>query len=427
MTPRAERAVAARNLAAIIGHNRTIDWAFARRAQSSLSQELTYGVLRHYFSLCEAVDATLSKSFRSKDLDVYGLLLVGAYQLQRTRIPAHAAIFETVEAVRELRKPWAKAVSNAVLRRLAEQAATRRSTTPAEHSFEHPAWLASKLKEQYQDAEALMHANNQRAPMCLRVNARRTTPLDYQRLLQRAGIGFQTSWLPESLTLNTPLPAKQLPGFAEGLVAVQDIGAQLAIHALTERVESHQRVLDACAAPGGKLCHLLETVDDLDVVAIDHAPSRVEDLQRIATRLGHRDFSVQVADATQLSWWDEVFFDHVLLDAPCSGTGTLRRHPDIKVTRGWADVEKQIALQDRLLANLWLTLRRGGTLFYCTCSILAEENDGIVGAFVNTQADARVVEVSLPTGRRTEFGWQLLPTEATTDGFYFAVLLKPEQ
>ncbi len=427
MTPQAERAVAARNLAAVIGRNRTIDWAFARRAQSSLSQELTYGVLRHYFSLCDEVDRTLSKSFRAKDLDIYGLLLVGAYQLQNTRIPTHAAIFETVEAVRELRKPWAKPVLNAVLRKLADQTEADSRPPSSEHSFEHPKWLAARLEEQYQDAEALMHANNRRAPMCLRVNTRRTTPLDYQGLLERAGIGFQTSWLPESLTLETPLPADRLPGFNEGLVAVQDIGAQLVVHALTQRVESKQRVLDACAAPGGKLCHLLESVDDLDVVAIDRAPTRIADLQRMAGRLGHRNFSVEVADATQLSWWDEVSFDHVLLDAPCSGTGTLRRHPDIKVTRRWAEVANQVALQDRLLANLWLTLSGGGTLLYCTCSILAEENDGVVGAFVKTQADARVVAVKLPTGRQTRFGWQLLPTEATTDGFYFALLQKQEK
>ncbi|MCZ6656700.1 MAG: 16S rRNA (cytosine(967)-C(5))-methyltransferase RsmB [Gammaproteobacteria bacterium] len=422
MTPRAERAVAARNLNAILGKKRTIDWALARRAQSSLSKELTYGVLRHYFSLCDQVDDALSKSFRKQDLDLYGLLLVGAYQLGRTRIPAHAAIYETVEAAHELRKPWAKGVVNAVLRKLSE-----RPISPSEHSFEHPEWLNSKLRDQYAEAEALMDANNRRAPMCLRVNTRRTTPRDYQALLERADIGYRKSWLPESLVLETPRPTDELPGFAEGLVAVQDIGAQLAIQPLAARLEPGQRVLDACAAPGGKLFHLLEAHDGLNVVAIDRATDRVQDLQRIAARLGHRNFTIQVADATQLSWWDAIGFDHVLVDVPCSGSGTLRRHPDIKVTRRWTEVESQLELQGRLLGNLWLTLCGGGTLLYCTCSILAEENDGIVGAFVETQADARVIDVKLPTGQATRFGWQLLPTERTTDGFYFALLQKDEK
>ena len=422
MTPRAERAAAARNLEAIVGKKRTIDWALARRAQSSLSKELTYGVLRHYFSLCDQVDDALSKPFRPQDLDLYGLLLVGAYQLGRTRIPNHAAIYETVEAVQELRKPWAKGVVNAVLRKLSEHPFTHQS----EHSFEHPNWLDSRLRDQYAEAEALMDANNRRAPMCLRVNTRRTTPRDYQASLERADIDYRASWLPESIVLESPRPTDELPGFAEGLVAVQDIGAQLSIQPLAARLEPGQRVLDACAAPGGKLFHLLEAHVGLNVVAIDRATDRVQDLQRIATRLGHQNFTIQVADATQLSWWDAISFDHVLVDVPCSGSGTLRRHPDIKVTRRWTEVESQVALQGRLLGNLWLTLRGGGTLLYCTCSILAEENDGVVGAFVETQADARVIDVKLPTGQATRFGWQLLPTEPTTDGFYIALLQKDE-
>ncbi|MXX29033.1 MAG: 16S rRNA (cytosine(967)-C(5))-methyltransferase RsmB [Gammaproteobacteria bacterium] len=407
-----DRARAARHLARIIGRGDSLDHV-VRRETNPLCLEMTYGCLRHYFSLAEAVEGRLARPLRAKDLDVLCLLLVGAYQLQRMRVPGHAAINETVSAVRALGKPWAAALVNAVLRKL--------PTRPADDASEHPPWLQGKIEALYGDqAPALLRANNQRAPMGLRVNCRKIEPAAYRALLNDAGIAFDDAWLPESILLRKPQPSATLPGFRDGLVAVQDVGAQLVGGFIRERLQGGRRVLDACAAPGGKLFHLLESGLQLDLTALDNAPARLQTLTEMAKRLGHEGFATIAADACGLDWWDGEPFDCVLVDAPCSGSGTLRRHPDIKVNRTPKQVRQASQLQGALLRNLWRTVRPGCTLMYCTCSILAEENDQVVESFLEAQADARAVGVELPTGTATRHGWQMLPTEPATDGFYLA-------
>ena len=411
------RARAARNIAAILSGAHTTDWAATGPNQTSLSLELTYGCLRHYFSLREQVDPLLARPLRSRDRDVYALLLAGAYQVQRTRIPPHAALFETVAAAKLLGKPWARGLINAVLRKLP-------GTAAGQHT-EHPPWLEQRLATEYgADSAALMRANNARAPLCLRINRLKIDPADYRRRLDAAGIRYADTWLPEALALRTPQPAGTLPGFEAGQVAVQDVASQLAVAPLLERAAPGQRVLDACAAPGGKLFRLVEAGGGLSITAIDIAERRLAALREIAERLGHRDFACRKGDAAALDWWDGEPFDQVLLDAPCSGTGTLRRHPEIKVVRQPADIARCAALQARLLANLWRTVRRGGTLLYCTCSILAEENDRVVGSFLAGRRDAHRCRVTLPAGRATLHGWQLLPIEPATDGLYLALIGK---
>ena len=375
--------------------------------------ELTYGCLRHYFSLAEAVEARLVRPMRKQNLDVFCLLLVGAYQLQRMRVPAHAAINETVAAVRALGKPWAAALVNAVLRKL--------PTRPDDGASEHPPWLQGMIEAQYgEQAPALLRANNQRAPMGLRVNCRKIEPAAYRALLDGAGIAFDDAWLPESILLREPQPSATLPGFRDGAVAVQDVGAQLVGGAMRERLRNGCRVLDACAAPGGKLFHLLESGLELELTALDNAPTRLQTLAELAERLGHTGFRAIGADACGLDWWNGEPFDFVLIDAPCSGSGTLRRHPDIKLNRTPRQVRQASRLQGALLRNLWRTVRPGGTLLHCTCSMLAEENDQVVESFLEAQADARAAGVQLPTGKATRHGWQMLPTEPATDGFYLA-------
>ena len=411
------QARAARNIKAILSGKRTTDWAAAGANQTSLSLELTYGCLRHYFSLKGQIDPLLAKPLRSRDGDLYALLLAGAYQLQRTRIPPHAALFETVSAAKLLGKAWARGLVNAVLRKLPE--------TPPAGATEHPGWLQQRLEDEYgTQAVPLMRANNTRAPLCLRINTSKVDPADYGRRLEAAGIEYEARWLPEALVLSEPRPAAMLPGFSDGQVAVQDIASQLAVGPLLDKASPGQRVLDACAAPGGKLFRLLESHPGLAMTATDIAPRRLAALREIAERLGHGNFDCLEADARMLDWWDGTPFDHVLLDAPCSGTGTLRRHPEIKVVRQPADVAASAALQKTLLANLWHTVRRGGTLLYCTCSILAEENDQVVGSFLGRHRDAHRASVSLPTGRATLHGWQLLPLEPATDGLYLALIEK---
>ena len=344
---------------------------------------------------------------------MFCLLLVGAYQLQRMRIPGHAAINETVSATRALGRPWAAALVNAVLRKL--------PTEPANNASDHPPWLQAKVEAQYGDqASALLRANNQRAPMGLRINRRKIEPAAYRALLEEADIAFADAWLPESILLRKPQPSDTLPGFRDGLVAVQDVGAQLIGDVMRGRLRNGCRALDACAAPGGKLFHLLESGLELDLTALDNAPTRLENLTEIAQQLGHEGLRTLNADACGLAWWDGEPFDCVLIDAPCSGSGTLRRHPDIKVTRTPQQVRQASGLQRALLRNLWHTVRPGCTLLYCTCSILAEENDQVVESFLQAHPDARSVSVELPTGAATQQGWQMLPIEPATDGFYLA-------
>lgn len=433
----AARAIAAQNLKEILAGRRTAEAVLARGKQTSLSLELAYGCLRHYFSLAAQIDPLLKRPLRAKDRDLYGLLLAGAYQLQRTRIPAHAALFETVAAAEQLGKPWAKRLVNAVLRKL--------PAAPPPHC-EHPAWLQDLLKRQYgAEAPALMLANNARAPLGLRINRRKIRPDHYCRQLDAAQISYipcANFGLPEALILPTPQAAATLPGFAEGQLALQDVGAQLATLPLRrwlatrQRTAARLRLLDACAAPGGKLFGLLEADLGLAITALDKSAKRLAVLREMAARLGHRQFErrgedarpwafeCREGDATTLDWWDGTPFHAVLLDAPCSGTGTLRRHPDIKVTRRMADISRHARLQGALLENLWRVLMPGGALLYCTCSLLAEENDQVLDAFIGARYDARPAPMSLPTGRAARFGWQLLPLEPATDGFYLALIEK---
>ncbi|MEQ8858239.1 MAG: 16S rRNA (cytosine(967)-C(5))-methyltransferase RsmB [Pseudomonadales bacterium] len=439
-SPARERASAARLLRRVVVERRTTDQAMSGRDVTPLTQELVLGCLRHWPSLEQRTLALLDKPLRKKDRDIELLMVVGVYQLAYLRIPDHAAINETVKACRELGKPWATGLVNAVLRQVA-RTAVRNDDDPAqsERSFEHPEWLESALRTQYSDAEALMIANNQRAPMALRINRLRSAPLAYEAQLTAAGLGFRrlaevTGAVgpgPETVVLLEPVAARRLPGFAAGAVAVQDAGAQFAAPLLAEALAEAPttlpgaRVLDACAAPGGKLFHLHECCPDLALTALESRAERLQQMAEEARRLGHAEhLDLREADATTLDWWDGAPYQAILLDAPCTGTGTLRRHPDIKLLRRAADVAEMAGLQARLLANLWRVLAPGGTLLYCTCSILAAENDEVVDAFLAAHDDATAAPLALTSGRAVRHGWQLLPTDPDTDGFYFSRLQK---
>ncbi len=421
----------------VLEHNRTIDWVEARHPKwlsTPLARELTMGTLRHVFTLTAAVDGHLQRPLKPKDRILHALMLVGAYQLAYTNVKDHAAIHETVAACRTVGRPWATRLVNAVLRNL-------QRNTPTNHKrsfdhFDHPDWLIELLASQYEDHDKLLQANNTRAPMSLRVNLARTSRGDYQRALDNAGIEYEPGASENGdeacLVLKQAQRAETLPGWTEGEVAVQDRGAQLAASVLWPRLkESHKaihRLLDACAAPGGKLFHLTELCAAHDVAleatGLDHSAQRQAATRTIGERLGHRS-GLLTGDATSRDWWDGKPFDVILLDAPCSGTGTLRRHPDIKVLLTPQKLEEHCRLQARLLRNLWSLLTPGGTLLYCTCSVLEQENDLIVEAFVDEAPSAVISPVALPTGRPTRRGWQLLPTDPTTDGFYVSLLEKP--
>ncbi|MDH3644443.1 MAG: 16S rRNA (cytosine(967)-C(5))-methyltransferase RsmB, partial [Gammaproteobacteria bacterium] len=287
---------------------------------------------------------------------------------------------------------------------------------------EFPQWINERVRRDYPDrADAITVANLSRAPLIVRINLKRTSASEYQASLAAAGIGYQVVFRPEHLVLDEAMPAESLPGFDAGLVAIQDAGAGFAATIL--EAGPGARVLDACAAPGGKLFHLMERREDIQALALDKSADRLQHLQLEAARLGHRPETL-TGDAGDLDWWDTTEFDAILVDAPCSGSGTLRRHPDIKLLRKPADLGDYAGLQLRLLTNLWRTLRPGGSLLYCTCSLFTEENDAIVADFLAATDDAGVKDISLPTGIPRKFGWQLLPTDRNTDGFYFSLLNK---
>ena len=385
-----------------------------------------YGTLRHYQALDDLVSAELERALRSKDLDLRCLMLVGAYQLHYMRVPDHAAINETVNACRGLKKPWARGLVNAVLRKVA-------SATPNERSYGLPDWIVKKLDSAFPEkSRSLQAATLDRAPMSLRVNIGRIDPDAYQTLLDERDIVAHPGWVPENLILDHPIPVRSLPGHEEGLVSIQDAGALFAAELVAPM--NRGRILDACAAPGGKLFHLAEQAPDATVVGLELSPRRLEHLEAEAIRLGHGSVDLIHGDATNLDWHDGSPFDAILLDAPCSGSGTLRRHPDIKFLRRESDLAAYARMQLAMLENLIALLSAaGGTLVYCTCSLFPEENDAVVEAFLERHPEVELADLSLPTGQSTRFGWQLLPLLAegsqnrTVDGFYFARMTTPSR
>lgn len=446
---RSPRADAARALHQVCEYNRTIDWVSQNHPlwlSSPLSQELVYGTLRHFYSLQNQVIHTLSKPLKRKDSILLYLMLVGAYQLRYLSVPDHAAINETVNACRDVKRPWARSLLNGVLRHLQRTSPEQQT----EQSFELPAWLAEALDKQYADtATALKASTLERAPMTLRINPLRGSSAEYEAELQAAGIAFSRTGLPCALTLDAPMPSQELPGWAEGRVAVQDLGAQWVAATLLEysfpqdaslsqdsgaqdtgpqdagpQHDKPLRLLDACAAPGGKLFHALESAPArLEAHALELKPERLATTQAMAKRLGHTATWIQ-GDATTDVWWDGTPYDLILLDAPCSGTGTLRRHPEIKVLLAPEDIQRHADTQIQMLLNLWHMLAPGGTLLYCTCSVLQAENDAVVAAFIEDQA-VSLEKLSLPHGEATRYGWQMLPTDPLTDGFYMSLMRKP--
>jgi 16S rRNA (cytosine967-C5)-methyltransferase len=438
------RGYAAKGVDLVTKHNRTIDWVLSNRGDWFTSPEtrhLFYGTIRNYQTLAELIRPLLTKPLRDKDSVVYSLMLVGAYQLKLADTPAHAAINETVNATRTISRPWSRGLVNAVLRKVTSL------DIKDDQSFGHPPWMVDALQEAWPDAyNQILYANSQRAPMALRTNSVITSRDKYLERLFDNGLAATAGLAQQSLILNTPQPSSTLPGWLEGEVAVQDMGAQFAapLTLLRETDTSELKgtgsqgtahILDACAAPGGKLAHLIELSAAADapgdpvsaaaeIVAIDVNPDRLAQTESVLARLGHT-CQLTVGDACTLSWWDKRSFDHILLDAPCSGTGTIRRHPDIKLLLKESAIAEHAALQLQILNNLWQTLAPGGTLLYCTCSILPEENDGVISQFIELpDNNAQVCRIDLPTGQATNHGWQLLPTDPNTDGFYYARLQK---
>jgi len=395
--------------------------------QRALTQELVYGTLRWSYRLEALLAQLLPKPLKKKDRDLHALLLVGLYQLLILEIPAHAAVSETVEVTRQLGKNWAAGMVNGVLRNAQRQSSALAKAVEgtAVARWSHPDWWIERLQQDWpENWQQILEAGNQRPPMVLRVNRLQVDRESYLQQLRATGIEALALPFPESaIRLVEPVGVDSLPGFRQGQVSVQDGAAQLCASLLD--LQAGQRVLDACAAPGGKTGHILEVAPQLEqVLAIDVEERRLQKIRENLQRL-HLDASLLAVDAGDpQSWWDGKPFDRILLDAPCSASGVVRRHPDIKRLRRPEDVHNLAQQQQRLLAALWPLLAPGGMLLYVSCSVFVEENSDNLQAFLDRHADASELPLQAEWGKVLPVGRQLLPGEHDMDGFYFACLTK---
>lgn len=393
--------------------------------EQALFQELVYGTLRLLPRLDGLLTQLLSKPLKAKDTDLKALMLIGLYQLHAMRLGEHAAVNVTVAATQSLGKGWAKNLCNAVLRRYQRESDTLLGKLDMASRHAHPLWLYKALGDQWPEQRAqILEANNQRPPMTLRVNQTQSSMDDAVKHLATADIqSTPAPFAPSALYLKQAVDVTAIPGFDTGMFSVQDEAAQLA--ALLLAPQAGERVLDACAAPGGKTGHLLEYQPALaELVAMDNASAR---LMRVQENLERLDLSASLiegdAGAPPASL-QEASFDRILLDVPCSATGVIRRHPDIKHLRVAPDINGFADTQLRLLAGVWPLLKPGGTLLYATCSILSGENDTVIGQWLAQQDDATYQPIDADWGHATQYGRQLLPQINRADGLYYARLHK---
>ena len=392
--------------------------ALADPRDRALVEAIVFTALRQRARFDAALEAWLAKPLGARDHELRALLHAGFAQLS-LGMPDHAVVAATVDAARALGRPHQAGLVNAVLRR-----AQREGLPAAGDEAAWPRWLAQRIRTDWPgQADAIFAASAEEAPMWLRVHARATTRDGYLERLHEAGIDGQVdASLPDAIRLDAALPVQQLPGFDDGVVSVQDGAAQRVADALSPRPQA--RVLDACAAPGGKAAHLAERDPSLRITALDVDSRRVRRMQDGFARL-KLDIEAAAADATRPdTWWDGVPFDAILLDAPCSATGIVRRQPDVLLHRRETDIAALVDAQATLLDAAWPMLAAGGTLLYATCSILREENAAQVEAFLARTADAALEPLEAGFGHDTGFGAQRLPGEAGMDGFFYARLRK---
>lgn len=396
-------------------------------------RDLVLGSCRHYFRLHALAKILLSKPFDEADQDLHALLIIGLYQLAIQGKAPHAAVHATVDVCDELGKGYAKGVLNACLRRYGreyESLLPPLDDNPVT-ATSHPKWLVKMLNKGWPDDwQNILDGNNQPAPICLRVNQRQISRNDYLVKLEQAGIQATAAPLSQDgIYLAQSMDVTTLPGFVEGMVSVQDEAAQMA--ALFLAPQNGERILDACAAPGGKTCHLLEQAD-IDLTALDLEAKRLE---RVSQNLERLKLSAEIVCADMAAteeWWNGKPFDAILLDAPCSATGVIRRHPDIKMLRRREDIAQLTEIQAKLLDTAWGLLKDGGRLLYATCSVLPQENHEQIARFLARTPNAKLQPLdetnigavfNHPSGN-SEHGLQLFPQENGHDGFYYALLVK---
>jgi len=419
------RAAAAIILTDVIKHGKKLDEALNTISEDKpFVQVLSYGVCRYYHRLLAIAKQLLDKPLPAKNHDILALLLLGLYQLIYLDTKPFAAVNECVAAAKQLGKPKMGGLVNAILREFQRQqeGLLANAEQHLEAKYSHPRWLIEQLKTAWpQDWQMILINNNRLPPMTLRVNQQCIGRDAYLAKLRDNNIAAVACLYSKiGITLQTPVAVTALPGFAEGEVSVQDEAAQFAPRLLD--IQAGQYILDACAAPGGKTCHILETQPNVELLALDHHKTRCQRIQENLNRL-QLSAILHTADAARPeTWWDGKPFDRILLDAPCSASGVIRRHPDIKLLRKRNDIKALIQTQQQLLKKLWPLLKPGGILLYATCSLLPQENTQVIERFLSHQQDAKMLPITAAWGKATSVGRQILPDDM--DGFYYAKLAK---
>lgn len=385
-------------------------------------QFITFGVFRFYDQLQALLALLLNKPLKAKDRDIEVVLLIALFQLQHSRVKPYAIVDESVKLCVSLKKVWAKGVVNASLRRFQrEHEALLKDLEQSEEAlYSHPEHLIDSIKTAYPDDwQTILSANNAQAPMSLRVNVQQVSRDEYLASLQKTGIEADVcEYSAAGLRLQSAVNVSALPNFSDGAVSVQDEAAQLAAFLLAPK--AGEKVLDACAAPGGKACHVWECEPAIELTALDVSEVRLNKVRENCARLKATMQTV----CSDIREYHESGFDAVLLDAPCSALGVIRRHPDIKILRSDDDIVSAVALQAEVLDAAWRCLKPGGRLLYATCSILPEENSQQIAAFLARHTDARERPIEASWGQAMTHGRQILPGESAMDGFYYALLLK---
>lgn len=391
-----------------------------------LLQEICYGVCRWQPRLECYLDQLMQKPLRAKDSDIRALLLMGLYQIVYLRVPDHAALNATVETAQKLKKPWAKKLINGVLRGFIRQRDQLDERLQSKACFEtaHPQWLIDEFRSAWPEYfQQIIEQNNCPPPFTLRVNQQQFSRDEYLAILQDQNISATaTPFSTAGITLDQPMAVNQLPQFETGAVSVQDESPQLCADLLA--CEHGHRVLDACSAPGGKTAHLLERYPQIKLQAIDLSEQRLQRTHENLSRLNLEADLSQGDACDPSSWWNSEQFDRILVDAPCSATGIIRRQPDIKILRTPESIAKLVGIQKSMLNALWPLLKSGGEMLYATCSILPAENVEQVSQFLSAHDDVKPVPIDERWGIEQTVGRQCLPKHQGHDGFYFARLRK---
>jgi 16S rRNA (cytosine967-C5)-methyltransferase len=433
------RLLAVKWLTQVVSNGRSVNDILANDQHSiqpqhkSLAKQLLFGCLRYFHQLKTISDNLLEKPFKAKDQDLLIIIILGLYQLKYLSTPDHAAISESVELSRSINKKWAAGLINGVLRRYQREAdeLTQSLSKSLQFQYSHPGWMVKKLQQDWPHEFAdLLQQNNIQAPMFIRVNSVKNDRQQYLTKLEQANIAAQPHAVAtNALLLEQAVDVMALPGFIDGDVTVQDAAAQLPIELLD--LQPQQKVLDGCAAPGGKTTHILQSQPTVALTSVEMSARRAEKISQTLSRM-QMQCQLKVADITDIdSWWDGQLFDRILLDVPCSASGVIRRNPDIKVHRKVTDIKPLLAIQAEILAKCWALLKPNGILVYATCSVFKDENQHQMNQFLqNHQAEtvdlAPEIAAQLASNAqsRASIGYQIFPGDNQMDGFYFCGLRK---